>query len=199
MPEEQDNPSDQTSGTGGVQPEPLQLPELSDLDMLSSKILELEATVAQYKDQLLRKAAEFDNYKRRVEGESVNLVRFANEDLIEKILPVLDDLERFMKSAAGSKDAGGEQATLIRGIELIAAKFKKILEGFGVAHLEVVGKPFDPDYHDALLQLPNNTVAPGTILEEIEKGYMMHAKILRHARVVVAADQSGGSAPSETD
>jgi len=138
-----------------------------------------------FKDQLLRKAAEFDNYKRRVEGESANLVRFANEDLIAKIIPVLDDLERSIKSGRGGTN---DPATLVRGIELIAGKFRKILDGAGVREFESVGHPFDPEFHDALLQVPSAGAVPGTVLEEIEKGYMMHDRVIRHARVIVAAE-----------
>jgi molecular chaperone GrpE len=199
MVEEQEKTPESAPETGERVNEPLRLPELSDIDMLSSKVQELESAVAQHRDHLLRKAAEFDNYKRRVEGESSNLIRYANEDLIEKILPVMDDLERSIKSASPLKEANGETATLVRGIELIAAKFKKILEGFGVKDFEVVGKLFDPNYHDALLQVPNKSVAPGTVLEEVDKGYTMHDRVIRHARVVVAADRSDGATESETD
>ena len=97
---------DSTEGTpeGSVveQPEiPKQLPELTDLDLLSSKVTELEAAVNQYKDQLLRKAAEFENYKKRTENDYASLVKFSNEDLVLKLLPVLDDPGREGRADAG--------------------------------------------------------------------------------------------------
>ncbi len=169
--------------------EPLQIPELTGIDMLSSRITELEGTISQLKDQLLRKAAEFENYKKRVESDSANLIRFANEDLIMSMLPVLDDFERSLKaSRETSPDDNAGQQIIVRGIELIYNKFRKILDMQGVKSFEVVGKPFDPHLHDALMQILNPDVPPHTVLEEVEKGYMMNDRVLRHAKVIVSAD-----------
>src|ERR1700690_2068577 len=81
---------------------PKQIPELTDMDMLSSKIVELESAVNQFKDQLLRKAAEFENYKKRTETDYASIIRFSTEELIGKLLPVLDDFERSLKAKQGS-------------------------------------------------------------------------------------------------
>jgi molecular chaperone GrpE len=186
MTEEKNIASEDSSDK--IKAEPLQIPELTEVDMLSSRIAELENSVIQLKDQLLRKAAEFENYKRRIENDSVNLVRFANEDLIVKLLPVVDDFERSLKVKLPAGDEGDELYTILRGIELIYSKFRKILEANGVKDMDVVGKPFDPNYHDALLQLPRADVPPHTVLEEVDKGYMMNDKVIRHARVIVSAD-----------
>ncbi len=156
--------------------------------MLSSRISELENTISQLKDQLLRKAAEFENYKKRIENDSANLIKFANEDLILKLLPVIDDFERSLKAKSKSGENGTEAGTFFKGVELIYVKLKKILETNGVREMEVVGKPFDPDYHDALLQVVRSDVPPHTVLEEVDKGYLMHDKVIRHARVIVSAD-----------
>lgn len=171
-----------------IKEEPLQIPELTEFDMLSSRISDLENSVIILKDQLLRKAAEFENYKKRVENDSVNLIRFANEELIVALLPVIDDFERSLKVKLPPGEPGDEFATILRGIELIYNKFKKVLETNGVKELEVVGKPFDPNFHDALLQVPRVDVPPHTVLEEIDKGYLMNDKVIRHARVIVSAD-----------
>ena len=168
--------------------EPLQIPEISDMDMLSSRVTELENSVNQLKDQLLRKAAEFENYKKRIENDSVNLIKFASEDLILKLLPVLDDFERSLKAKSHPGDEGNEPSTFFKGVELIYMKLKKILETSGVREMEVAGKPFDPEYHDALLQVVRSDVPPHTVLEVVDKGYMMHDKVIRHARVIVSAD-----------
>jgi molecular chaperone GrpE len=170
------------------QPEiPSQAAELSDLDLLSAKITELENSITQYKDQLLRKAAEFENYKKRVENDYASMIRFSNEDLIVKLLPVVDDFERSLK-ANKEHDAQSTENVFMKGIGLINGKLKKILEGQGLKHFEVLGKPFDPQLHDALLQMPKDDVPPHTIIEEVEKGYMLHDKVIRHARVIVSAD-----------
>ncbi len=173
-----ENP-EQGSGTGN-QP--------GEGENLTARVAELEQAVAQHRDQLLRKAAEFENYKKRAEGESLTLIKFANEDLIVKLLPVVDDFERSLKSRLETNGESGDQSSFLRGIELIYNKFKKVLESNGVKEFEVLGKPFDPNLHDALLQIPKPGVPPHTIIEEVEKGYMMYDRVIRHARVIVSAD-----------
>ncbi len=192
--------------TNGVKQDiPVQVPVLSEVDKLNTIIVELENTVNQNKDQLLRKAAEFDNYKKRIENDYANLVKFANENLIEKLLPVLDDFDRSFKAVKNSAIQCGssntENNSFQKGIEMIHSKFKRILELEGVKPLEVLGQPFDPQLHDALLQIQNKEYPPHTVLEEVEKGYTLHDKILRHAKVIVSAepidDHSHSSVESE--
>ncbi len=141
-----------------------------------------EQPLAQLTDQLLRRAAEFENYKRRVEQESSGIIRMANEGLVRAILPIVDDLERSLKAGRDSQDL----AAFYRGVELIAQKLAKVLESQGVRTFETSGKPFDVHYHDALMQVPNADLPPFTILEEVERGYTMHDKVIRHAKVVVS-------------
>ncbi len=165
-------------------------------DAAQAKIAELEESVNQYKDQLLRKAAEFENYKRRTENDLASMVRFSTEELITKLLPVLDDFERSLKMSkerGGTSENGNDESGFIRGVELIYAKFKKLLETHGVKEMSVIGQPFDPNLHDALLQMPKEGVPPHTVIEQVDKGYMLHDKVIRHARVIVSADQSGES------
>ena len=154
---------------------------------LQEKLTEAEKQAASYKDLYLRKAAELDNYKRRMENETGLIVRFANEELLQTILPVVDDLERSLKSASELK-----QDALFKGVELIHQKIVKVLQAQGVTPFETVGKPFDVHYHDALLQVPKKGIPPHTILEEVEKGYMYHDKVLRHAKVIVSAEDESG-------
>ncbi len=169
---------------------PKQIPELTEMDMLSAKIVELETAVNQFKDQLLRKAAEFENYKKRTESDYGSIIKFSNEELIGKLLPVLDDFERSLKAKkeTNAQSAGEAGNVFVQALELISSKFKKILEAQGLKHFDVVGMPFDPQLHDALLQMPKNDVPPHTVIQEVEKGYMLHDKVLRHARVIVSSD-----------
>lgn len=146
----------------------------------------LEQQLSQLKDLLLRRSAEFENYKRRVEQESLTTLRMANEGLVLAILPIMDDLERSLKAGKSSNDP----AAFYRGVELIAQKLLKVLESQGVRAFESAGQPFDVHRHDALLQVPKADVAPQTILEEVERGYEMHDKVIRHAKVVVSAPPS---------
>jgi molecular chaperone GrpE len=177
MPEEMKNATHE--GTDAEQPE-----QGAGSDILLARCSELEKVVEQLKDQLLRKAAEFENYKKRNEAEYGDRIRTANEDLLTALLPVIDDFERSLKMSADRTEFEG----FYRGIELIYQKFLRILESQGMKHYEVVGKPFDAYYHDALLQIARTDVPPHTILEEVEKGYMLNDRVLRHAKVIVSGE-----------
>jgi molecular chaperone GrpE len=158
--------------------------ETDGVETLQAKVDELETALAQVKDQFLRKAADFENYKRRMENELGDRIRFANEDLIYEILPVLDDFERFLKNSKKNP----EFDVFYKGVELIYQKLSKILSSQGVQSFESVGKSFDTEYHDALMQMPKEGVPPHTVIEEVEKGYKYQDKVLRHAKVIVSED-----------
>jgi len=159
----------------------------NEREILKARIAELENAAAQFKDQLLRKAAEFENYKKRMENDYAERIRFANEDLLVELLPVVDDFERSLKMNK-NRNPSEQDDVLTRGIELIYQKLIKTLGALGMHHYEVVGKPFDPYFHDALLQMPKKDVPPHTVIEEVEKGYMLHGKVMRHAKVIVSGD-----------
>ncbi len=150
---------------------------------LLKKLAEAEQAAGIYKDQLLRKAADFENYKRRAEADLLNIIRNANEDLMYNLLPILDDLTRSLKAGREQPD----REAFFKGIELIDAKLRKTLEGQGLKPFESVGKEFDVEFHDALLQIPRDDVPPHTVVEEVEQGYMLNDKVLRHAKVIVSA------------
>jgi len=159
---------------------------------IAAQLEEARRLADQYKDQLLRRAAELENFKRRSETEFATIIRNANENLLTALLPVLDDFDRSLKASADSTD----RESLRRGIELIAQKLAKVLEREGLVPFESVGQPFDVAYHDALLQIPRSDVPPHTVIEEVERGYKLREKVLRHAKVVVsaAADDHGAGA-----
>lgn len=160
---------------------------------LTAQLEEARRLADQYRDQLLRRAAELENFKRRSEAEIATIIRNANENLLTALLPVLDDFDRSLKASADSAD----MESLRRGIELIAQKLAKVLEREGLLPFESVGQPFDVAFHDALLQLPKSDVPPHTVIEEVERGYRLRDKVLRHAKVVVSAsadDHGAGSA-----
>lgn len=151
---------------------------------LQQKLGAAQKLADSYKDQWLRKAAEFDNYKKRTEADYINLVKNANEGLINSLIPILDDFTRSMKSGREVK----EHESLFKGVELIYNKFIKLLESHGLIPFDSVGKPFNVEYHDALLQLPRSDVPPHTVIEEIERGYKLFEKIIRHAKVIVSTE-----------
>lgn len=159
----------------------------------AEKLNELELEVSELKDKLLRKAAEFENYKRRTENDQLSLLTYAAESFIQKLLPVVDDFERSLEHVNDAQDI----EAIKNGLKLIYEKFMKILNEQGVKRIEAVGKLFDVDFHEALLQRADDSVEPHTVLEEVEKGYTYKDKVIRHAKVIVSEDASGASGDSE--
>jgi molecular chaperone GrpE len=106
----------------------------------------------------------------------------------------VEDLTRSLKTGSGDTDA----AAFYRGVELIFQKLMKVLEAQGVTAFESTGKPFDVDFHDALLQVARDDVPPGTVVEEIARGYKLNDRVLRHAKVIVSAASESESAPGGT-
>jgi molecular chaperone GrpE len=166
-------------------------------DEAGQRLTDAEKQVEYYKDLLLRKVAEFDNFKKRVENDSASSLRFARVDIIQRLLPVIDDFERSLKL---SKDRRESEA-FAKGVELIYQKLVKFLEVQGVKEIESLGKEFDVHYHDALLQVPRSDVPPHVVIEVVEKGYSLEDRVLRHAKVVVSttpADNGSGAGTSQT-
>lgn len=158
---------------------------------LAANLAEAQKAAEVLKDQLLRKAAEFENYKRRTDGEYLNLIRNANENLLLALLPVLDDLSRSLKSGKEKPDFD----LFYRGIELIETKLIRTLEGEGLKAFDSTGKPFDVAFHDALLMIPREDVPPHTVVEEVERGYMLNDRVLRHAKVIVSTEPPEAGSP----
>lgn len=151
-------------------------------DNESARDSELQNQNNSLKEQLLRKAAEFENYKRRTENEISTLFKYANEGLLLELLPVLDDFERV-------KDAWNEKhdvETFGKGVELVYDKFNKILQKQGIKEIESKGKQFDVNKHEAIMQTPDDKLEPDTIVDVAEKGYDLKDKVLRHAKVIVS-------------
>lgn len=169
-----------TSDTGEKPDAPAAEPD--PLAVLRQQLEESQRLANTFKEQLLRKAAEFDNYRRRVESENSAVMRSANEGLLRALLPVVDDFARSMKVGKDQKDF----AAFSSGVEMIHAKLLKVLEKYGVAPFESKGKPFDVEFHDALLQVPRADLQPHTVVEEVERGYMLFDRVLRHAKVTVS-------------
>ncbi len=164
-----------------------------ELSRSKNKIEELEKEVLDYKDKVLRKAAEFENYKRRTENDQLNLLKYAAESFIVKLLPVVDDMERSLQHIDNAKDID----SLKQGIKLVYDKFVKVLDEQGVNPIDAVGKPFDVHFHDAMLQQPAKDVEPHTVINELEKGYMYKDKVIRHSKVIVsqAPDEQAVQSP----
>jgi molecular chaperone GrpE len=156
----------------------------SQTENLEEKIAVLEQEVNQYKELALRKAAEFENYKRRTENDQLNLLKYAAESLIIKLLPTVDDLERSLEHMTDETDA----QKIKEGIQLVYNKFMKTLDEQGIKKIESVGKPFSVEFHEALMQRADDSVPPHTVIDELETGYMYKDRVIRHAKVIVSED-----------
>lgn len=140
------------------------------------------AEAAEKHERLLRLAAEFENYKKRVNREFASLIKTANEALITQMLPVLDNFERALNHAKGTDDFDSFR----KGVEMIYSQFQDVLKKQGLQPIEAVGKPFDPNYHEAMMQVDSDKHGPDTVVEELEKGYTLNNKVIRHTRVIVS-------------
>jgi molecular chaperone GrpE len=166
-----------------------------ELISANSKITELEKQNLELKDTLLRRVAEFENFKRRNENDQLNLIKYAAESFIKNVLPVYDDLER---SLLHIDDEASKDST-VKGLQMVFEKFGKTLESQGVKRIEAKGKPFDVHYHEALMQQPVNGVPPHTVLDVIEQGYMYKDKVIRHAKVIVSAETASEETEAQND
>jgi molecular chaperone GrpE len=133
------------------------------------------------RERLLRTAAELDNVLKRTEREKINYTLSANAGLLKSILPVVDDLDRSLKSFTEDDLAGFRN-----GVELIHQKLVSILKARGLTEMEAVGRPFNVDEHEALMQSKIDGVSSNMVVEEFEKGYLLNGQVLRHAKVMVS-------------
>jgi molecular chaperone GrpE len=143
---------------------------------------ELQRQRDEYYDLLLRKSAEFDNYRKRVDRDRQTLSDAAAASMIEELLPLMDDLERALKVEGGAE--GGESYR--RGVELIHRQLGEILRKRGVRAIEALGADFDPYYHQAVSHEPAEGRREGEIIEEFRRGYMLGDRLLRPSMVKVA-------------
>ena len=142
-----------------------------------------EGEIEALKDQLLRTVAELENIRRRASRDVENAHKYANEKLLEDLLPVLDSLEKALELPDQSDDA----KAVLEGIEISLRMFRETLERGGVLVVDPLGEPFDPSKHEALAMVPNEEVEPNSVIEVVQKGYLLNERVVRAARVVVSA------------
>lgn len=148
------------------------------------QIAELERKASEWQDKFIRKVAEFENYKKRTENDHLNLLKYAAEGFIVKLLPVIDDFERSLQHIKDAK----EFSTVEEGIKLVYSKLMKTLEEQGVKKIESIGKPFDVHFHEAILQKNDESVPPHTVIDEVQSGFVYKDKVIRHSKVIVSDD-----------
>jgi len=149
---------------------------------LGKKLEEAERLTEEREDRFLRLAAEFDNYKKRVSREFASVIRGANQDLISQLLHILDDFERALESAKTTDDF----ESFHKGMEMIDSNLQNLLGRHGLEPIEAKGERFDPELHEAVIQMASEEVGEGVILEEVNRGYMLNGKVIRHSKVVVS-------------
>ncbi|MBI4412982.1 MAG: nucleotide exchange factor GrpE, partial [candidate division NC10 bacterium] len=153
-----------------------------------------EQEIARLNDRLLRVVAEFDNYKKRMARDRAELTRTANEELLLEFLPVLDNLERALAAARRTNST----EALAEGVDLVLRLFQAVLERSGVKPIDSVGQPFDPNVHQAVAAVESADGADQTVVEEVQRGYWLHTKVLRPAMVKVArAAARAGTGPED--
>ena len=134
-------------------------------------------------DSYLRAVADLENYRKRAQREKEELSRYGYDKVLREILPVMDNLERAVEHA---KSEGADNTGLLQGVEMTLTQFGQVLEKFGVKPVAAKGEPFDPSHHEAMGQIESAEHPPNTVVQELQKGYYLHDRLLRPALVMVA-------------
>jgi len=160
--------------------------ELDAVTLKASEFNELKEAAEKSKDiqdKLLRSQADFENMRKRLEKDKQEFIKYANEGILLELLNVLDDLERTINLA---EDKHEDLNAFVKGVEMILAHLYDMLKQYGVKPIEAEGKVFNPHYHEALMQVENKDLPEHTIVEVLQKGYLMHERVIRTAKVKVS-------------
>ena len=182
LPEEIDSEEEEAFDPEDTSQDEPEIP-LSEMnkDQLIEKISEVQALADTNMDNYLRSQAEMENMKKRFQKDKQELIKYGNESLTKQLLPVADNLE---KALDHSKDENSLDA-LREGVDLTLKGLLDILEKSGVEVVKAVGAPFDPNFHEAVSEQEDNSAAPGTVLRELQKGYLLNQRLIRPAMVIV--------------
>lgn len=160
---------------------------------LDPKVAELEAQLlaekeqtGKFRDELLRRAAEFENFRKQKEREAVMASQRATESVLRDLLPILDDVERVLAHPPAEEEITPAAKSYIEGVELLKKNLDRWLESKGVKPIEAIGRKLDVDFHEAISQIEYPDAEAETIVEQYQAGYMLGERVLRHAKVIVA-------------
>ena len=153
-----------------------------------SAVASAKADVERFREQWMRTAADFDNYRKRSRRETEDARKAGREELLKELLPVFDNLERGLASARGATDVKG----VVDGLSMILKQYESTLGKVGITRVATVGSSFDPSLHEAIQQIETNDHPPGTVVAEVQPGYLSGDRLVRAAMVVVAKPPSGG-------
>lgn len=154
--------------------------ETQEIDKLNKLLEDKQKEIDVYKNRWLRAQADFENYKKRMQREIQEINLYAGELLVRDILPVIDNLERALDSVKDKNDA------VYKGVQLIYQQLVDVLKKHEIREIEALGKPFDPNYHEAVMMVESEEFKPNTVAEVLLKGYMYHSKVIRPSMVKVA-------------
>ncbi len=159
-----------------------QVEEVSQEEILKAKVEELEKANAELKDQMLRRQAELENYRKRLIRDKEEAIQFSNENLIKDLLGFLDNMDRALSAAKSSGDVNG----LIEGFEMTQNQLLSTLDkNWGLKAIDAVGKEFDPSLHEACMMAVDESLDKETVLEEFQKGYTLHDRVIRPSKVKI--------------
>jgi molecular chaperone GrpE len=168
-------------------PEPVDPDDAGEEEAAPDPLQEALAELQKTRDQLLRTAADFDNFRKRSRRELIDAEQRGRDELLKELLPVFDNLERAQEHAAGASDV----AALSDGIQLVLKQFLDTLGRLGIEQVQAAGQAFDPTLHEAIQQLETADVPAGTVANQVQAGYKMGDRLLRPAMVVVAKSPAG--------
>lgn len=182
-----------TSERSGERKEKKRRSSKETMGELEAAVREAQEEAKENYERFLRASADFENYKKRVDREKAELMRYGNEELVKELVPVLDNLERALEHASGEVAQEG----LIEGVQMTVTQFLQILQRFGVTPISAVGESFDPTRHEAVMELATEDCEAGHVVSEMEKGYLLNDRLLRPAKVVVAKPQGDAEGAKE--
>ncbi len=189
----QQMPAAEAPAAGQESVEPAQASPESELQDLRGKLAQKEEEARGNYDRFLRERAELDNFKKRMQREKAEAVRFACEPLIRELLPVVDNLERAVEHG------NGNGKSVLEGVQLVLRALLGILERHGVKRIDAVGEPFDPTRHEAMAQVESAEVEPNRVIEQHHTGYLLHDRLLRPALVTVSGRKTNVAVESDPD
>ncbi|MGU3470014.1 nucleotide exchange factor GrpE [Paenibacillus sp. D51F] len=174
--------AEQASAAAAGEPAPAEGAAEAEAPAGDSRYDELSKQAEEHQQRYLRAQADFDNFRRRTQKEKEELAQYASSKLLTQLLPVVDNFERALAAAAGS----GDSDSLAKGVDMIFRQLQGVLEQEGLKAMEAVGSPFNPEFHQAIMQVESDEHEEGIVVEEVQKGYILKDKVLRPAMVKVS-------------
>ncbi|GAA0135963.1 nucleotide exchange factor GrpE [Paenibacillus sp. YSY-4.3] len=178
----QEHTADENNTPEEQVPNEQQTPESSSAEGSNKEVEALRAELEEQQQRMLRAQADFDNFRRRTQKEKEELGKYASAKLITELLPVIDNFER----AIASGEQGADISSYAKGVEMIFRQLEGVLGSEGLKAMETIGEPFNPEFHQAIMQVESDEYEEGIVVEEVQKGYMLKDKVLRPAMVKVS-------------